>query len=661
MLARLKSFFAVPANNPQLLLAQSHAFSKQVPLLYFVIVANIGFLAATHYALTPLWLSLYFPMAFGCMAIYRLIGWWKMRNVAQTPQQAERRLRSTIKLSFVLGLSAAAWSFALFPYGGPFEQMHVAFFMAITMVACAFCLMHLRAAAFAIVLLVVIPFVFHFARVDNLVFKAIALNLLLVSGAMLYIVSNHYDDFVTMVNQKLHLEKTNLETQRLSNENHRLANLDSLTGLPNRRSFFASIDCRLSEALTAHKPFAVGILDLDGFKTVNDLYGHAAGDALLVEVSARLTQVAGTQAIVARLGGDEFGLVIVTDVANATALGNAICEILRQPYLMDGLQVEISASCGIVLCPENGHSSTLLLEYADYALYQAKQNNNGNVVLFSGNHRDQLRISHQVDQALRQANLAQEMRLEYQPIMDRKVGTMNHVEALARWSNSLLGQISPGQFIAAAERSNMINKVTMVLLQRLLDDMVIWPQHVGVSFNLSARSLASPDAMLRILALVQKSQVDPRRLEFEVTETALMIDFDTALRGLGLLRNLGCSIALDDFGTGFSSLSYVHRLPLDKIKIDRRFVTNLETDEKARNIVKTIIGLTKDLKLACVAEGVETVAQADFLEEIGCHLMQGFLFSRPAKPAAIATLIEQANLAATVAARSSVEIPRRSA
>ncbi len=659
MITKFKKFFAVPTDNPNLLLAQSLAFSKQVPLLYFVTFANIAFLAATHIALAPVWLTLFFPMAYGCMAIYRLIGWWKSRQTTATPQQAEKRLRSTVKLSFVLGPSSALWSLSLFPYGGPYEQLHIAFFMAITMIACAFCLMHLRAAAFSIVVLVVIPFVFHFATADNLVFKAIALNLLLVSGAMLYIVSNHYDDFVTMVNQKSNLEKTNAETQHLSNENQRLANLDSLTNLPNRRSFFASIKGRLSDNENTVSPFAVGLMDLDGFKAVNDLYGHATGDALLVEVSNRLVSTTGNRAIVARLGGDEFGLVI-SDPAEALSLGDAACEVLRQPYLMDGLLIEISASCGIVLYPENGRSTTELLEYADYALYQAKQNANGKAILFSSSHKDQLIVSHQVDQALRHADLVAEMSLEYQPIVNRVTGEIHQVEALARWSSKLLGQISPSQFIVAAERSNLINKVSLVLLQRLLDDMVIWPEHLCVSFNLSARSLASSDAMLRILSCVQKSNIDPRRIEFEVTETALMIDFDTALRGLGLLRNLGCSIALDDFGTGFSSLSYVHRLPLDKIKIDRRFVTNLESDQKARNIIKTIVGLTQDLKLACVAEGVETEAQAGYLQEIGCHLMQGYLFSRPGKAEAIAGLIKQADLAAKKAARYNVEILRQS-
>jgi predicted signal transduction protein with EAL and GGDEF domain len=185
----------------------------------------------------------------------------------------------------------------------------------------------------------------------------------------------------------------------------------------------------------------------------------------------------------------------------------------------------------------------------------------------------------------------------------------------------------------------LINRISVFLLDRLLEDIRHWRSNVKVAFNLSARSLASSDCMLQLIALIHKSGIDPKRLEFEVTETAVMIDFDASLRALNLLRNLGSSIALDDFGTGYSSLSYVHRLPLDKVKIDGGFVKNMLQEEKASNIVKTIIGMANDLKLACVAEAVETEAQSKFLQEAGCHQMQGFLYARPMPADALGKLL----------------------
>ena len=648
---RLKRSFAVPTDNPELLLAQMRAFSKQIPLLYIILIANTGFVAVTHLKFAPLWLTIYLPAIFFCIAIIRLVGWWNMRHANISPKQVARRLKGTIVLCGIFGLGLTAWSLALYPYGGVLEKAHLAFFMSVTMVACVFCLMHLRAAAFVLALFVTVPFVVHFALQGIPVFYAIAGNMVLVAGAMLYIVMKHSGEFSTMVSQTIILEKTNRETRRLSDENFRLANLDTLTNLQNRRSFITAVDGSIEKATAKHSEFALGLIDLDGFKAVNDLYGHAAGDALLVEAGRRLSQVAGTKLFVARLGGDEFGFISpnCTDLAQT---GMAICESLRLPFALGEIIVEVSASCGIACFPDSSNTTTELLEFADYALYEAKSHSNGNAIIFSASHRDQLRASHQIDQALRHADFAHEMHLQYQPIINWVTGKICSVEALARWNSKILGPVSPTDFIMTAERSPLINKLTLALLQQLLTDMPKWPLHIKVSFNLSARNLASPDAMLKIVAMVSKSGIDPCRLEFEVTETALMINFDTALRGLDLLRNLGCTIALDDFGTGYSSLSYVHRLPLDKLKIDQRFVQDVINDTKAQNIIKTIVGLSQDLNLQCVAEGVETREQAEFLSGIGCSLMQGYYFAKPDVPNYIASLIEKNNPATSKSDRA---------
>ncbi|MDE2445890.1 MAG: EAL domain-containing protein [Alphaproteobacteria bacterium] len=646
---KISNFFAVPTHNPELVQAQMRAFSKQMPLLYFILLFNIGFVSMTHFAVAPTWLTLSLPGIFAIFAISRLTIWWRTQFANFTPEQSAKRLKSTILFSGIFGLFLTVWSLMLFPYGGAFEKAHVAFFMAITTMVCVVCLMHLRGAAFLLAIQIILPVSTYLFVQDQAVLTALAGNWIVVMGALLYMVSGHYDDFSTMVSQRVDLENINRETKRLSDENMKLANIDSLTNLPNRRSFFSTVESFVDRSEHTKMGFAIGLIDLDGFKAINDLYGHSVGDQLLIEAARRLSEAIKGKAIAARLGGDEFGLVTsLTD--DCAVFGLSICEALRMPYHINELTVEISASCGLAFYGQNCSTAPALIDCADYALYQAKFHSTGNAMIFTESHRQEMQLSHRVDQALRLADIKNEMTLHYQPIYDISTGEIISLEALARWNNATLGQIPPSQFITAAERSPIIEKVTQVLLERLLTDMKRFPENLRVAFNLSSRILASPKAMLQILSTIQKSDIDPRRLEFEVTETALLVDFDMALRALGLLSNLGAHIALDDFGTGYSSLSYVHQLPLDKIKIDRRFVMNAQSDIKAQNIIKTIVGLSNDLNLKCVAEGVETAEQVAFLESVGCHLLQGYFYARPGPTESVLRLIEAENPAALIAA-----------
>lgn len=627
-LQQLKTYFAIAEDNPQLVLAQLGAFSRQIPLLYCILLANMAFVSATHWSVAPLWLVAGIPALFTGLAATRIFGWLRMRQAMFSPTQAHKKLRSTVILSAVFGLMLTAWSFAMLQYGSALHHGHIAFFMAATLVACVFCLMHLRPAAIVLALIVAVPFCIQFMLMPEPIAWAIAANFAIVCGVILYIVSANYDDFATMVAQRTDLERRNAEMKKLSDENFRLANLDALTGLPNRRSFIAEIRTKVETSCITGKPFAVGIIDLDGFKAVNDLYGHSVGDALLVEASNRLISLSDNQVFFARLGGDEFGF-IAEPIHTLGVLGRTIIEILNEPFSHEGVLTEISASCGISLFPANCETTSELMEYADYALYQAKNEARGTAVIFNSGHRDQLRIAHLVDQTLRNSNLDDEMRLAYQPVVDTITGQTVMVEALARWSSESLGQMSPSKFIAVAERSPLINRVTQVLIKRMLSDMTAMPSRLRVSFNLSSKSLCCAQSMLQVLSAIQRSGVDPRRLEIEVTESALMANFDTAKRSMELLRNLGCTIALDDFGTGYSSLSYVHELPLDKLKIDSKFVETAGQDKKARKVIKTIVSLSHDLNIGCVAEGVETAEHAAVLRDLGCHLMQGFHFARP--------------------------------
>jgi predicted signal transduction protein with EAL and GGDEF domain len=301
---------------------------------------------------------------------------------------------------------------------------------------------------------------------------------------------------------------------------------------------------------------------------------------------------------------------------------------LREIYLLGTVAASISASVGFVR-HTGGLTASQLLERADYALYFAKQNLRGAPVIFSGRHEAEMRDFHQVDQTLRVSDLDRELAIVFQPQVDITENRTVGFEALARWNSEKLGVVRPDIFIKAAERSGLITDITLRLLNKTLTQIVDWPEDIRVSFNLSARDLRSAISLNNICAAVRNSGIDPTRIEFEITETAMLTDFAQACDSLMVLKRLGCRIAVDDFGSGYSSFSYIHQLPVDKIKIDRSFVTQLVKHGSAVKIIKTIVDLCRNLHLDCVIEGVETQAEMVKLAPVKARYIQGYLFARP--------------------------------
>jgi diguanylate cyclase (GGDEF)-like protein len=413
----------------------------------------------------------------------------------------------------------------------------------------------------------------------------------------------------------------------LRNEAQRLADCDALTGLPNRRSFFTAFEA----ARAAGRRFDLLLVDLDGFKPINDIYGHSVGDALLIDVAARLREVCGEAATPSRMGGDEFAILTHAAMSDDAleAFGARLCERLRETYLLGGVTANISASLGMTHAGDPAMSVSHCLERADYALYFAKQNLRGAPVVFSARHEAEMRNFNLVDQTLRNSDLDRELSIVFQPQVDVTDGRTVSFEALARWDSVKLGPVRPDIFIRAAERSGLITDITLHLLQKALRCVADWPADTRVSFNLAARDLRSSLSIDNIIRTVRESGVDPRRIEFEITETAMLSDFEQACEALSRLKAMGCRIAVDDFGAGYSSFSYIHQLPVDKIKIDRSFVVQLVSHPSAIQIVKTIIELARNLNLDCVIEGVETRDEMDKLRQVRARYVQGYLFSKP--------------------------------
>ena len=615
---------ATPPSESHLLRSQVAAYKKQIPLMYLIVDANVLALSFTHFRTAPYWLTVVVPALLVAASLLRMIGWWRMRNEAVTSHGAAKALRNTNIFAVVLGAGFVSWALMLNRYGDVFAQMHVVFFIGITFVACAFCLMHVRSAAYLLMLVVVVPFCIHFGWSGNLVLVAISLNLIAVSLAISIIIQSYYRDFIALNSSKA-------ELQRLHDEVLHLADSDSLTQLANRRRFFIELNGRLESAAAQGKRVTIGVLDLDGFKGVNDAYGHRAGDQVLIQVGQRLHALGKDFACIARLGGDEFGVILRDEQSDVELrkIGLMICMALREPFNLIETTVKLAGSVGFASGPTAADTSEKLYECADYALYFAKNNARGTAVLFTAEHQGEIREIRLVDQTLRHINPRDELSLAFQPIVDVEANQIIGCEALARWDNPDLGQIEPSQFIRAAERSGLIAPLTDLLLEKALVSSIDWPSDIRLSFNLSTYDVTSTDSAERIANVIHASGVDPARIDFEVTETALMQDFERARHSLEYLKNLGVQISLDDFGSGYSSLSYIHQLPIDKIKIDRGFVGGIEHGGTGSEIVKTIIDLCRSLQLECVVEGIETPGQVAILRGLGCRLMQGYYFARP--------------------------------
>ncbi|MGH1484228.1 MAG: putative bifunctional diguanylate cyclase/phosphodiesterase [Geminicoccales bacterium] len=408
-----------------------------------------------------------------------------------------------------------------------------------------------------------------------------------------------------------------------------LAYHDPLTGLANRGHF----NDRLQDALqkTQEKNVAALAIDLDRFKEINDTLGHAAGDTLLRIVAKRLQGSLRSIDLVGRLGGDEFAIV-QTRICNVEAvvdLAKRLTSVLAQPYDLDGHEMRCTVSIGIALGPQDGKTANDLLRSADAALYQAKRDGRCTFRFFEPGMNEALRSRRMLEQDLRQTIDNDGFKLHYQPLFDLREQRITGYEALLRWQHPERGNIPPDEFIPLAEETGLILPISEWVLRTACREAKSWEQPLKVAVNLSAVQFSQSDVVASVQAALEVSGLSPEMLELEITESLLMNDTERVLAELHRLRDLGISIAMDDFGTGYSSLAYLWRFPFDKLKIDRSFVTDLDSDPKVAEIVQTIISLGQTLKLSVTAEGIETAQQADALTVQGCDLGQGFFLGRP--------------------------------
>jgi diguanylate cyclase (GGDEF)-like protein len=430
----------------------------------------------------------------------------------------------------------------------------------------------------------------------------------------------------------LQLAETEQHAQKLALE-------DVLTGLPNHDHFFALLDQAIAERESAEM-LAFAVLDLDGFDEVNDALGYAGGDEVLAQVARRLAENLPAGATLGRLGSDEFALLITGNEAQAAlAATDTLRRSLLRPFWINQV-VQASVSIGIAVAPRDGITRDELMRRADLALRTAKRHGRGTVVSFASEMEAELHERRFIRRELARALASQSFDVHYQPIVRADGGAMSGVEALLRWKHPTRGFISPAVFVPVAEEAGLMDRLGEFALRRAIADATGWPD-LYVSVNLSPVQVRDRAFVDVVSTILRDTGFEPSRLVLEITESVLIENPDETTGRLEQLRSLGVQLALDDFGSGYSSLSYLQKLPFDKLKVDRNFVTALDRSANGGAIIQAIVALGRALGMGIVIEGVETEEQRVLLRLAGCNEMQGYLFSRPVAREEIGRLLQQ--------------------
>ncbi len=465
------------------------------------------------------------------------------------------------------------------------------------------------------------------------------------SGAQDYLIKGQGDGYLILRAIRYAIERKSIEQNLFL-----LAHYDSLTGLANRESFHATLPKSLLRAKRNNHVLGLMFLDLDHFKEINDSFGHACGDELLVCVSKRLQSSVRATDTIARLGGDEFTIILdsIQQPENAGMVAGKILQALAKPFLISEQQIFIGSSIGIALYPKDATNHEELIKYADTAMYKAKEKGRNNYQYFTDNLNVEVAKTMQLKNDLRKAIKQNELFLYYQP----KVKTNNHAiigaEALLRWQHPIRGLVSPVEFIPLAEQSELIDEIGAWVIKAAISQNHQWREKqlkpILMAINLSARQFQTRDFVDLIERELSNINMEASSLELEITESLLMKEEQLAQEILKELNDKGHKISIDDFGTGYSSLSYLKRFTVDTLKIDRSFIRDIISDQDDAEIVKAIIAMAHALRLTVIAEGVENEEQLAFLRQHNCDEIQGYFFSKPVSADEFEILLRQENV-----------------
>lgn len=650
--SQLKAIFAplgifFPGNSSDSFVRAQHGeIARLIPVLYAVVAVVTLALSVSYYNSAPLWLTVLIPCAMMIPVTLRLRYWMSVqgKSLVMPIEKVRRDIFQTNYIGPFLVLIFTAVGIGLLSYGTKHHHEIAGIAIWILAMTSAFCLAATPFASITILLCSAAPLTFSLLNDESHVIQTMAGVVVLVSAQVAYMLIQNYKSFREMVNSKAENQTRREEAEIAERAAIVLANTDHLTGLPNRRHFEKILNDYGAAQQSHPGQIAIGILDLDGFKSVNDVFGNNAGDDVLVETAKRLKNELSGSCEIARLGGDEFAFLTTLVTENELLkLAERLQNILGAPYTVQSNRlVSTAVSIGIAVQKTMEISPLRVMVQADIALYNAKANGSSTTSIFTPEMELENQRRARIEQGLRKAIANNALEAHFQPIFEVATQRLIGFESLARWTDDELGIISPSVFIPIAEESGLIAQLTELMLRKAATAATNWPEPLFLSFNVSAEQLVRESSGLRIISLLAECGLSPNRLEIEVTETALMTDLAAAKHTIENLKAAGARISLDDFGTGYSSLSQIRNLPLDKVKIDKSFIDEIVTDSKTRALVETIVTMCKALDIKCTAEGIEQQAQLEALKKTGCHSGQGYLYARPMPLNAAMKLIESA-------------------
>lgn len=603
------------------------ALRRQVPVIYLLAVVNLcGLQLTTGEGLNLGW---NLPTLLAICAILRSVQWLGSSREIPTKVML-RRLQQTFWLAAVLCTLVSLWSLHLLNVVEPEARIAVILFGGLTAVGVAYGLSSVPSAACIPLIVLALPLAAAASISRDSYLIGSALSLAAVAALIWRLLFLHNSQFMNVVRSRELISQQQELAEHAREEAVLAARTDFLTHLPNRRAFIGAIDAAIEES-AGTSTFAVAVLDLDRFKGVNDTFGHPTGDELLKCVAQRLVRAAGKEAIVARLGGDEFGLLLleIRDANELHRLAEKILAEVNRPAIIRGRQLAVVATCGVAVARPNGTTPSVVLADADLALYQAKSDPGRHFAVFQTHMEATQRRRNEIERALQTPGVHKDIRLAFQPIVDLHTGQIVGNEALARWRHEELGDVPPSEFVPAAEGLELIGNISEHLFDQAIAEAMYWHPAVRLSFNLSAVQLCSGGTAQRIIGALNAAGCPGERLQVEVTETALLADFQTARDNLSALRSVGAAIALDDFGAGYASIGYLREIQFDQIKLDGTLVTAGVENRQGERLLGAVVGLCQALGVSTIGEHVENEEQLNLLLKLGCRFGQGFWLHPP--------------------------------
>lgn len=621
---------ANPATD-DFLLGQYHALRRQIPLMYAVMFINVLFLGIATFRDVPWGMSFGIPILVSLVIVARALLWMRRRTIVASPAQVRRYLRGTIVSAAVLSMIFGIWGSVLFNEAEPVRSVSIALYVFVGAISCCFCLQALPMAGYMVLLFGVLPVTVRLFFASNWSLFSVGANFLIVAILILRTLSTNHAGFKQVLQSRADMlvEQERSRAAELAAQD--LAYRDPLTGLANRRALSEHLD-RILDRSDPRTHLYLFLLDLDLFKGVNDAYGHGAGDRLLDAVAQRLTLVVDPAGQAFRLGGDEFAVTLELrhkDYQNAVEMADRLVREMAAPFSLAPFSHHISASIGIAHFPTDAADRETLMQHADIAMYAAKSEGRSRHRFFERSMGEALAERAVLERQLRADFGTGAFYPCYQPIVNLASERIVGFEMLARWTRPDGTEIEPDRFIPVVEECGLIDALMLALLEQVCIDARDWPAELTIAINVSPIQFRDRWLAEKILALLTRQGFPARRIGLEITENALIADPVAAQRIIKSLRNQGVSLALDDFGTGFSSIQHLRMLAFDKLKIDRSFVANVDSDKAAHRMVSAIIRLAESLQLSVVAEGVETASVRDTLHRLGCQEAQGYLLGMP--------------------------------